>query len=935
MKLSTAWINQYLEEEQKPVAIVDALERSGIEVEQVTYPTRPDKNIVVALVKKVAQHPNADRLWVAIVDDGSEEVAVVCGAPVLNEGMRVALARPGSVLPDGTTIKSSKIRGETSNGMLCSPLELGLSSEHNGLYEVPNAIPLGRPVGSVLPTSAQLDVKTAANRQDLQSALGLAREVAAQLALKLRVPEADEVEYEEAAGLMGREHEQVRRLGFCRMSVDLAAATTPDWMKNLLSEAGIRSINPVVDVTNFVMIEMGQPLHAYDGRRVEGMLQVRRAKAGERLVTLDGKARTLGGEDLVVADEAKVLGLAGVMGGSESEVNDESRTIILEAASFDGATVRKTALRHGLRSEASARFERGVPVQLVPLAMARAVQLLEEIAGARVEAAEDQLMIWPWTQRIGLRCSYANKLIGLNLSADEIVATLRRVGIEARPFDISAEARRQLGKPYVLGASFRKNGTDAFDCSYLVDYLYSLIGRQIGFTALGQYELGRPVELDQLKPGDVVFYEGIIEKSATDHYFTRETDGSYRRHEVDPPKRVGHNGLYIGAGRVIMAARYAWNGEEWTKLEREGVVEVPLETFTENPGFLGARRFVEDLDDYLSVPEVPWWRQDVKEPADLVEELVRLIGYEHVKATLPPYRPSSVRRDLGPMYLRRLRESLYGLGLYEVYTYSFVSRKQLEMTGLVPESHLKLANPLSLEQEYLRTSVLPSLLATAARNDAVRSQFALYEVTSVFCPRGHDELPDEPRRLALLWRKPKESFGPLKGALDAIGRGLNVQLDVEPGEISSLVAGRSGRVVMGQTEAGVIGQVSQNVLDAFGISGEASFLELDLDLLLASATEPQVRPVSKYPGTQRDITLLLHREVTWRQVRDEVEADGLAEPEYRGEYSGEGIPEGKKSLTVRLSMRADDHTLTDSEASGREKRILARLEKALGATLRS
>lgn len=917
MKITDTWIRQYLDKDLSAHEIADALERSGVEVEQIDYPNRISKGVVVGLVNKVVQHPNADRLRLALVTVGDTDLHIVCGAPNVKEGMKVAVALPGTELPGGFVIKTSKIRGEVSEGMLCSEKELGLGESHEGILELQTSAAPGAALDELTDAPVVLHIKTAANRPDMQSAIGIAREVAAFTDSVLRLPEGKDWNNDQKDTLIGELDKGVSRFVLATLSVD-SDAVSPAWLVEKLETVGLRSLGPVVDVTNYVMFEWGQPLHAYDASKVSGPIGVRRASADEKFKTLDGRERQLNAEDLVVADQNGAIGLAGVMGGAESEVTPESRTIILEAAVFDGALVRKTALRQGLRSEASARFERGLPVQLPPLAMGRAIRLLEEIAGAQLESVEDKLSVWPWIQRIGLRRSDVSRLLGVELESGEIVSTLRRVGIEARPFDIVSEAKKHLGKPYRWGARFREDGTDAFDCGYLVDYLYSLIGKMIGHSAPQLMKSGTPVELSDLRPGDTFYRDGAWKEVSRE-----ERDG------------VSHVAMYIGDGQIIHAENYHLVNGEWQELPKdEQKVRIdPMEVITEAPGFYGARRHVENLDDYIAVEQTPWWRPDLKEPADLIEEIVRLIGYERIPSTLPAWRPETIQFDRERRWLRQVRETMYALGAFEVYTYSFVSKRQLEGLSEDPKNHLKLANPLSSEQEYLRRSPLPSLLAAVGRNEALRDDFGLYEVTSVFEPKPGGGLPDEPRRLALIWRRPGGSYGRVKGALDLLGRRLELALDVAPVDANPFEPGRSAEVRHGRRVIGRIGQVGRRALAEARIKGEVSYLELDLDALLELARPTQYAAPSRFPTTSRDIALVMPLEVTWAQVRQEIVRTGLASPVFLSEYRGEGIPEGKKSLAIRLVMSDPERTLTDDEAAASEEKIvemLGRIFKASG-----
>jgi phenylalanyl-tRNA synthetase beta subunit len=902
--------------------IADALELAGIEVEQLVSSTPIDKKVVVGLVKKCIQHPNADRLHLTEIEIPGKTLHIVCGAPNVRVGLKVAVAQVGTTLPSGDVITQAKLRGEVSEGMLCSARELGLGDDHDGLIELGNDLVVGTKLADLYPADGQLDIKTAANRFDLQSMVGLALEVAA-----LGNNELVQAKHKPLVAtkngpkvVVDVTPELTSRFILAELTLAKPNVGSDSEKAAWLRTSGVRAISPLVDATNFAMIEHGQPLHAYDADKVRGTITVRQAKASEKLTTLDGVERKLTTADLVIADDRGPIGLAGVMGGAATEVDAKTKRIYLEAATFHGPTVRKMAKRHGLRSEASARFERGLPVQLAPRAMAATIHLLEQDLGAKVVGVTDELRVWPWIQRIGLRPSRLNRLLGIKLSAKETVAALQRLGITAKPFDIVAEAKTHLGKPYIWGASYKQNGSDGFDCGYLVDYLYSLIGAMVGHSAPQLMASGKPVELSELKPGDTLYRDGVWEKLDR-----KDRDG------------VSHVALYIGDGKMIHAESHEFVDGKWVELPKakQTVMIDPIEVITEVPGFYGARRHVEDLDDFISVAEVPWWRPDLKLPEDLIEEVVRVIGYDRIPSTLPDWRPREVAFDHQRAWRRRLREVLFGAGLFEVMTYSFVSEAQLRELGSDPRDYLKLENPLSTEQAYLRRSPLPSLLSTLDRNAKYASEVGLYELSGVFEPKAKGKLPDEPERLAVIWRGKQGAYGRVKGVLDRLGTELGLALSVSPSKDDRFAPGRSGTVTLGKDIIGWIGQMRPALAKAHKLSGEVAYLELDVAALLEAARPVVYRPASRFPAARRDLAVVVAEDVTWQQLHDEATADGLASVRFLSDYRGDDLPSGYKSVALRLEMTAPDHTLSEAEVEERLHQIETRLKRRLGAEPRS
>ena len=917
MKVSSSWIKEWLGrtifDDQK---VVQGLERSGMEIESIISSPPLDESIVVCTVKKVIQHPGADRLRLCEVTTGKGSLQIVCGAPNVRPGMKAALAQVGSVLPAGEKIARVKLRGEASEGMLCSERELGLGKDHNGILELSNDVENNTPVAEIFPADTLIDLKTPANRWDVLSVYGLAREVAAMENKGELSPLPKPIFSTPANGPDIKPNSRADRIMLAKLQIDHTSLSPRD-IQSRLESAGVRSISVVVDITNYVMLEIGQPLHAYDAAKVKLPIEVRYATAGESLTTLDGVKRKLTTRDLVIADKSGPIGLAGVMGGAETEVSNTTKEILLEAAVFNPVEVRKAAQRHGLRSEASARFERGLPVQLPPTGIARAIELLTEHAGGKLVGVSDQLNEWPWVTRIGLRISKLNQLLGFGISHKEALKALELLGISGKDYDIAQEAKALLDRPYKYGASFKTDGTDAFDCSYLVDYLYSLIGRQVGFTALGQFETGKPVKDDELIPGDALFTEGHNDKVVRDHYFKRADDGQYIKVTVTPPKRVGHVGLYLGDGKVINASSVAGR-----------VVIAPLTDFTKDPKYKGARRFADDLSDFITVPSVPWWRPDLKLPEDLVEEIVRVLGYDRVPSTIPWWKPKDITFDRVRAKRRLVRDLMYGAGLFEVVTYSFVSEAQIDMLGLDPAKHEKLRNPLSVEQAYLRSSLLPSHLDVVMANRSYSGVGDFYEVSKVFIKKGNSAQPLEPQRLGVTVTG-ERSYERAKGILDALAYQLNLELEVAPANAGKVyAAGRVGQVRLSDKTVGLIGQIHPKILHKMKVDREMAHIEVDLDPLLSASSTRAFEPMSRFPRTTRDLTMLVRDSISWQGIHSVL---AHYDVDYVGEYRDDELPAGHKTITIRITVAAMDHTPTEAEAVAVETDIKQLLERRLGA----
>ena len=453
MRVPLSWLREYVDIDLSPRALADELTMRGMEVGAVET-AAAWTDVVVGRVLEVGRHPNADTLWLTRVDVGPAggELGIVCGAQNLEVGQLVPTALPGAVLPGDRRIERSKIRGEVSNGMLCSAIELEIGTDADGIHVLGHGdeLPLGQPVSEVL-GEIVLDVDVKPNRGDALSMVGLAREIAAFTGGTVRMPPTEVRESDEAtdAHVSVRIEEPNLNPRFAaRWFDDVANGASPEWMQRRLLAVGMRPISAVVDVTNYVMHELGQPMHAYDADAIpDGAIVVRRGHDGEGLVTIDHAERTLDSRMLVIADRERAIGLAGIMGGASTEVGEATRRVILEAAIFHGPTVRNTARRLGLRSEASMRHEKGMGHDLPRLAADRAARLLAEITGARVgRGIVDNDPEPKDPVRVSVRVDRLERLLGIGLDATAVRGLLAPLGFSVEgdgdALEVSVPAHR-------------------------------------------------------------------------------------------------------------------------------------------------------------------------------------------------------------------------------------------------------------------------------------------------------------------------------------------------------------------------------------------------------------------------------------------------------------------------------------------------------------
>ena len=432
MNVPENWLKDFVAIKLKTEQLAHLLTMAGLEVESCAPVATPFKGVVVGEILAVERHPNADKLTVCTVDAGRERLKVVCGAPNVRAGMKAPLATVGSILGK-LEIKKSNLRGVDSEGMLCSARELGLSEDHSGLLELGADAKPGQDVYKALQLDEQvLTFKLTPNRADCLSVLGIAREVAALTGAKLKSPDVKAVKAKGSArqpfGITDAEG-CGRFAGRVIRNVN-AAATTPAWMRERLARAGQRPISALVDVTNYVMLELGRPLHVYDQDKLRGAIDVRWGRAGEKVLLLNGQAVDVDPAVLCIADDSGPIGLAGIMGGESTKAETATRNLFLESAFFFPDAIAGRARRHNFASDASHRFERGVDFGNNVQGIERATQLILEICGGEPGPTVDLVRRLPKRKPVRMRVARAQKVIGMPIAEREMAAVFRRLGFD-------------------------------------------------------------------------------------------------------------------------------------------------------------------------------------------------------------------------------------------------------------------------------------------------------------------------------------------------------------------------------------------------------------------------------------------------------------------------------------------------------------------------
>jgi phenylalanyl-tRNA synthetase beta chain len=484
MKVSLNWLKDFVEIEYTPAELADMLTMAGLEVEGIEHRGYGLDTITVSRILDILPHPNADRLAVCKLDVGNKEVSVVCGAPNIEKGMAVPLALPGTALPDGTRIKESTIRGEVSCGMLLAEDEMSLTDDHTGIMVLPENLIPGEPLSASMDLEDWIfEIGITPNRIDCASVIGVAREIGARTKKPVIMPDIRfEVSDKRIDDLA--EVSIIDPDGCPRYSAGLAESVTigpsPFWMRYRLHTSGIRAINNVVDITNYVLLELGQPLHAFDYYELaDRRILVKLARFGDVFTTLDGQDRDLNNETLMICDGQRQVAIAGIMGGLNSEITEGTNTVLIESAYFNPTSIRRSSKWLSLATEASYRFERGIDLEGTAFALKRSLALIARLAGGKIAKGVIDCYPNPWSApEITLRVHRANAFLGIKIEKQEIADYLASLNMEV--------ADRGENLLSVKPPAFRGDITREVD-------LFEEIARLVGYDAI-------PVTLPQIKP---------------------------------------------------------------------------------------------------------------------------------------------------------------------------------------------------------------------------------------------------------------------------------------------------------------------------------------------------------------------------------------------------------------------------------------------------
>ena len=494
MKVSLNWLKEFVDIDQTPAEVAEILTMAGLEVEGLEHKAKNLNDFNVAKILDIKPHPRADRLSICKLDAGKETVSVVCGATNINKGDFVPLALPGTSLPDGMAIKVSRIRGELSQGMLLAEDEMGLTDDHSGIMILPDNLTPGQPLTDAMDLEDWiLEITLTPNRIDCASILGIAREIGALTKKKITIPEVHfeetDISIQDLAEVIVLDSNGCPR--YTAGLVDkVKIGPSPFWIRYKLHVSGIRSINNVVDITNYVLMEFGQPLHAFDYHRLgDRKIVVKRAKNNQIFTTLDEQTRDLDDQTLMICDGKREIAIAGIMGGLNSEITESSTTVLIESAYFNPTMIRRSSKMLSLSTEASYRFERGIDIEGVDLALKRSLRLIKQLTGGNIAKGIIDCYPKTWSSpRITLRVEKANKILGTNVDVKIMANHLSSLSMAVKIVD---QNRLVVSPP-----SFRVDITREAD-------LIEEIARLIGYNNI-------PVTLPAIRPTEEDITEFLL-----------------------------------------------------------------------------------------------------------------------------------------------------------------------------------------------------------------------------------------------------------------------------------------------------------------------------------------------------------------------------------------------------------------------------------------
>ncbi|HOL04518.1 MAG TPA: phenylalanine--tRNA ligase subunit beta [Syntrophorhabdaceae bacterium] len=792
MRVPFEWLKEFVVIDITPQELAYRLTMRGLEVEAIEDRTPCFSGVVVGCIKEITQHPNAENLSLCIVDIGKEEVSVLCGAKNISRGDKVPIALKGASLKDGTKIETRAIRGITSYGMLCSERELGLSEDHSGIFILPGDAIVGRPLDD-LPgiRDCIFDINVPPNRGDCMSIYGIAREVASILNQKAKIPifkmeTTSKEKIEDVISLRILDTEACPRY-VLRMIRGASIVTSPFWMRDRILKCGMRPINAIVDVTNYVMLELGQPLHAFDYERLnDRRIEVRVAENPIVFRTLDGEDRQLEKGDILICDGKGPVALAGIMGGENSEITDETRIIALESAYFNPMFIRRTSRRIGIKSEASLRFEKGIDLENVDFAAQRAIDLMRQIAGGEILKGNMEVNEAKKKEGIFISFGKINEVLGTTIDHRDVLSALRSIDL---------------------------------------------------------------------------------------HILKEEENGF--------------------------------------------------------------------------VVSIPWFRHDISEHMDIVEEVARIYGYENIPVTTPASAMTQLKRGRKNRVINVLKDFLVSAGFFEVINFAFMGRKDIDNFLIPPSdsrsSSVSIINPISKDYGVMRTFMAPNVLKNIAYNiNRGIKNIKVFELGKVFIS-NNENLPEEHLNLFLamtgkereyFWREqPGEyDFFDIKGIIEGLAERLGLVFEIKAGKEPFLENNRSADIYIDGKKIGWLGEVREDILRLYEIEQKTYCAEIGCSVILdRGVLDFQYRAIPRYPQAIRDFSFFVDEAVPVARL---IESIKNLSPLIVSVGVFDMFKKDKRSVSFRVVFQSFEETLRDETVNAIQQKIIDELTQIEGITLR-
>lgn len=813
MKLPISWIMQHVKSNKtiNENKIIDSLINLGFEVESVETYGDVKGQIVVGKVNKIEILTEFKKpIRYCTVDVGNKVLGIICGASNFKEEDLIVVALPGSVLPGNFQISERETYGKKSQGMICSAKELNISDDHSGILVITENVKVGSDAKKLLGLNETvLDISVLPDRGYAMSVRGIARELATILNAKFIDPVSEKLPKvtKSKKTKVKISTKNASKIALVRVESYNTTSRTPLFIQNRLNQCGIRTISLPVDLTNYFMLEMGQPLHAFDADKVEGTIEIRESKKNEKLETLDHVIRNLSESDLVIADSKKAISLAGVMGGLNSEVVETTKNLIIESAIFNPDSISNTSRKHKLPSEASKRFERGTDFAINHLVAIKTAHYLQKYGQAKIEglAIFNKLINH---KKISFELSEFSRLTGINISNKEIIEIL----------------------------------------------------------------------------------------NSLDFYCTGKS----------------------------------------TKI----------------------------------LIKVPTWRHDINNSADLVEEILRIWGYNKIKGNL---KTSNKKVNTNKFYQLKntLNQKISSLGSNEVLNYPFVSKSDLEITSKYENKSIKLFNPISENEPYLRTSLFPGLFKALERNvSRGQENVSIYEAGHIFLQNSHkrniktpnllkkpdyksienlkQSLPIQPYLISGLFIGSSKSFGSLKYDLvidwrypisfvHEVLKDVGIEVEIRNSEFDPFHPGRCAVFQVNNEILGYAGQMHPKVSERYGLKGKVFGFEFYPEIISKLLTIKKAPIFSTFPVVKEDLAFIFDKRIIAKDVvkaMKKVNEDLIESVTLFDVYEGSNLPEAKKSMAFSVRLRAKEKTLKTEEVQLLRSQLISTVEKEFQAQLR-